>query len=361
MDSLRYWVTRVPCRRLPLRSRRDAGARGRTASIPAPASSMRCARIRCCRSVKLISEPWDLGPGGYQLGHHPPGFAEWNDRFRDSVRRFWRGDAGQRADFAARLAGSADLFGQRGAPPWASVNFAACARRLHAARRRELRERHNEANGEDNRDGTTTTTQRNWGVEGPTDDPEIIDTARARAARACSPRCCCRRARRCCLPATNSGARSAATTMPTARTTRSRGSTGRRHLGRRRKRSPTSSPADPLRHAHPVLRCAALPARQEEPAPGILDIPWFDQQGEMIKRIVEQRREAPLVAARRAARNDGSSVAILTCSSIRRQKTSFQLPTHDCRRGCLIDSSAPDKAESDITTRRSRFWRAALC
>ena len=65
--------------------------------------------------VKLISEPWDLGPGGYQLGNHPPGFAEWNDRFRDGVRRYWRGDAGQRADFADRLAGSADLFDKQAA------------------------------------------------------------------------------------------------------------------------------------------------------------------------------------------------------------------------------------------------------
>ena len=96
MDSLRYWVDALPRRRLPLRPRRRRSAARRTASIPARASSTRCARTRCCRSVKLISEPWDIGPGGYQLGNHPPGFAEWNDRFRDGVRRFWRGDAGQR-------------------------------------------------------------------------------------------------------------------------------------------------------------------------------------------------------------------------------------------------------------------------
>ena len=101
MDSLRYWVTLVPRRRLPLRSRRDPGPRAPRLRSRLPASSMRCARIRCWRSVKLIAEPWDIGPGGYQLGNHPPGFAEWNDRFRDSVRRFWRGDAGQRPAIAA--------------------------------------------------------------------------------------------------------------------------------------------------------------------------------------------------------------------------------------------------------------------
>ena len=76
--------------------------------------------------VKLIAEPWDIGPGGYQLGRHPAGFAEWNDRFRDGVRRFWRGDPGQRAEIAARLAGSADLFDHHGRRAWASVNYVAC-------------------------------------------------------------------------------------------------------------------------------------------------------------------------------------------------------------------------------------------
>ena len=77
--------------------------------------------------MKLIAEPWDVGPGGYQLGNHPPGFAEWNDRFRDGVRRFWRGDPGQRPEIAARLAGSADIFARQGRRPWASVNFVAVA------------------------------------------------------------------------------------------------------------------------------------------------------------------------------------------------------------------------------------------
>ncbi|MFP3656470.1 glycogen debranching enzyme GlgX, partial [Burkholderia sp. SIMBA_052] len=73
--------------------------------------------------VKLISEPWDVGPGGYQLGNHPPGFGEWNDRYRDSVRRYWRGAPAPRADLAARLTGSADLFDKRKRRPWASLNF----------------------------------------------------------------------------------------------------------------------------------------------------------------------------------------------------------------------------------------------
>ena len=75
--------------------------------------------------MKLISEPWDIGPGGYQVGNHPAGFAEWNDRFRDGVRQFWNGDPGHRADLAARLSGSADLFDHHGRRAWATINFLA--------------------------------------------------------------------------------------------------------------------------------------------------------------------------------------------------------------------------------------------
>jgi isoamylase len=133
--------------------------------------------------VKLISEPWDLGPGGYQLGRHPPGFAEWNDKFRDGVRRFWRGDPGQRQDFAARLAGSGDLFNHRGRQPWASVNYAASHDGFTLADTVSYAERHNEANAEENRDGQAENFSANWGAEGSTDDPVILDV-RAHLIRA---------------------------------------------------------------------------------------------------------------------------------------------------------------------------------
>src|ERR1700691_1457057 len=133
--------------------------------------------------VKLISEPWDIGPGGYQLGHHPPGFAEWNDRFRDSTRRFWRGDAGQRPEFAARLSGSSDLFDRRARRPWASVNYAASHDGFPLADVVSFAQRHNEANGEDNKDGHGENYSANWGVEGPTTDQSILDI-RARVHRA---------------------------------------------------------------------------------------------------------------------------------------------------------------------------------
>ena len=181
MDSLRYWVTqfRVDGFRFDLGVTLgrephgfDPGAGFFDALRQDPVLSR----------VKLISEPWDVGPGGYQLGHHPPGFAEWNDRFRDAIRRYWRGDQGQRGDVAARVAGSSDLFDRRARRPWASVNYAASHDGYTLADVVSYVEKHNEANREDNRDGHGDNYSANWGVEGPTDDPAINET-RARVQR----------------------------------------------------------------------------------------------------------------------------------------------------------------------------------
>ncbi|WP_459618560.1 glycogen debranching protein GlgX [Bordetella sp. 2513F-2] len=123
--------------------------------------------------LKLISEPWDIGPDGYQLGCHPPGFAEWNDRFRDGVRRYWRGDEAMRGELASRLTASADLFDRRHRRPWASINFLASHDGFTLADLVSYESRHNEANGEDGNDGHSENFSRNWGIEGPTDDPAI--------------------------------------------------------------------------------------------------------------------------------------------------------------------------------------------
>ena len=124
--------------------------------------------------LKLIAEPWDVGPGGYQLGNLPPGFAEWNDRFRDNARRFWRGDNGQRADLSARLSGSSDIFERRRRRPSVSINYVASHDGFTLHDLVSYNERHNEANGESNHDGHEDNCSANWGVEGPSDDPEII-------------------------------------------------------------------------------------------------------------------------------------------------------------------------------------------
>ncbi|MHB0775739.1 glycogen debranching protein GlgX [Halomonas sp. WWR20] len=132
-----------------------------------------CRQDPLLSQVKLIAEPWDCGPGGYQVGGFPPGWSEWNDRFRDTVRAFWKGDEGQLPELATRLTASADLFDQRGRRPFASVNFVTAHDGFTLYDSVAYDEKHNEANGEDNNDGHSNNLSWNHGVEGPTDDPEI--------------------------------------------------------------------------------------------------------------------------------------------------------------------------------------------
>jgi isoamylase len=124
--------------------------------------------------VKLIAEPWDLGEGGYQVGNFPVLWAEWNDQYRDTLRRFWRGDEGQAAGLAYRLTGSSDLYGRGGRRPFASINFVAAHDGFTLHDLVSYNAKHNEANGEENRDGTDNNLSWNCGVEGPTEDPAIV-------------------------------------------------------------------------------------------------------------------------------------------------------------------------------------------
>ena len=123
--------------------------------------------------VKLIAEPWDVGPGGYQVGNFPPQWTEWNGKYRDTVRDFWRGEDASLGEFASRLTGSADLYERTGRRPVASINFVTAHDGFTLADLVAYNEKHNEANGEDNKDGESHNRSWNCGVEGPTDDPEI--------------------------------------------------------------------------------------------------------------------------------------------------------------------------------------------
>src|SRR5690606_9608155 len=123
--------------------------------------------------VKLIGEPWDIGPGGYQVGEFPPGWAEWNGKYRDTVRRFWKGDPGQMPDFAARASGSGDMYDRSGRRPWSSINFVTAHDGFTLHDLVSYNQKHNDANGEQNRDGADDNHSWNCGAEGPTDDPEI--------------------------------------------------------------------------------------------------------------------------------------------------------------------------------------------
>jgi isoamylase len=124
--------------------------------------------------VKLIAEPWDVGPGGYQVGNFPVLWTEWNGKYRDVVRRFWKGDGGLVSEFATRLAGSSDLYQLSGRAPYASINFITCHDGFTLRDLVSYNDKHNEANGEDNRDGANDNNSWNCGAEGPTNDPNII-------------------------------------------------------------------------------------------------------------------------------------------------------------------------------------------
>lgn len=171
-DSLRYWVEEmhVDGFRFDLATilgREYDGYDERHGFLVA------CSQDPVLAGTKLIAEPWDCGPGGYQVGHFPPGWAEWNDQFRDTVRAFWKGDEDKVADFSRRLAGSADLFNHRGRRPHASINFITAHDGFTLKDLVSYNQKHNEANGEDNRDGTDNNLSWNHGVEGPTNDLEI--------------------------------------------------------------------------------------------------------------------------------------------------------------------------------------------
>ena len=132
--------------------------------------------------VKLIAEPWDVGEGGYQVGNFPPGWAEWNDKYRDTMRAYWKGDDGLIGEFARRLTGSSDLYGGNGRLPHASINFITAHDGFTLHDLVSYNEKHNEANLEDNRDGNNNNLSWNCGVEGLTDDV-AINSLRARQKR----------------------------------------------------------------------------------------------------------------------------------------------------------------------------------
>jgi isoamylase len=171
LDSLRYWVTetRVDGFRFDLGTilaRESNGFDNQSGFLKA------CCQDPVLDTVKLIAEPWDCGPGGYQVGGFPPGWAEWNDKFRDTVRDFWRGE-GSASELASRLTGSGDCFNRRGRKPWATVNFITAHDGFTLNDLVTYNDKHNEANGEDNQDGSDDNRSWNCGVEGPTDDPDI--------------------------------------------------------------------------------------------------------------------------------------------------------------------------------------------
>lgn len=174
MDSLRYWVEQMHVDGFrfdlaPTLARTGTGFTNTAGFLTAVQQDPVLQR------VKMIAEPWDVGLGGYQVGAFPPGWSEWNDRFRDTIRLFWKGDKGQIGNMASRLTGSSETFGYRGRHPWTSVNFVTAHDGFTLNDLVSYNEKHNEANAENNKDGTNDNRSWNSGVEGETGNPVIQD------------------------------------------------------------------------------------------------------------------------------------------------------------------------------------------
>jgi len=181
MDSLRHWVEcmGVDGFRFDLAT---TLARERDGFDPGSGFLDAVGQDPVLGGCKLVAEPWDVGPDGYRLGGFPPGWAEWNDRYRDAVRRFWRGDGDVAPELATRLLASSDCFEHRARRPWASVNYVTSHDGFTLSDLVSYRERHNEDNGEHNRDGHAENFSDNHGVEGPSDDP-AVNAVRSRQRR----------------------------------------------------------------------------------------------------------------------------------------------------------------------------------
>ncbi|MDN3309455.1 glycogen debranching protein GlgX [Microbacterium oryzae] len=181
MDSLRYWVTEMHVDGF----RFDLAASLAREFYDVDRLSSFFELVQqdpIVSQVKLIAEPWDVGPGGYQVGNFPPQWTEWNGKYRDTVRDFWRGEPSTLGEFASRITGSADLYQTSARLPRASINFVTAHDGFTLSDLVSYNEKHNDANGEDNRDGESHNRSYNLGAEGPTDDPEILES-RARQQR----------------------------------------------------------------------------------------------------------------------------------------------------------------------------------
>jgi isoamylase len=357
MDSLRYWVTDFHIDGF----RFDLGVTlGREGNGFDAGSGFFDAILQdtVLSRVKLISEPWDLGPSGYQLGQHPPRFAEWNDRFRDGVRRFWRGHAGLRSDFSARLAGSSDIFERRGRRPYASINYVASHDGFTLRDTVSYAERHNEANGESNKDGHAENYSANWGVEGPSDDPVIEQT---------------RRRLQCAM--LTSLFLSQGTPMLLAGDEFGRSQKGNNNAycqdneiswldwtlaeaAAGKELSALVARLARLRHQYPILRCDKFLHGRDEPAPGIIDIAWFDEQGQTISPDAWNDPQRRTLVLRRAQEVDGNVVILACFFNPEADDHAFKLPPPRLPTQVLVDSAAPTapewKLETDTLTVKAR-------
>ncbi|HEY4135120.1 MAG TPA: glycogen debranching protein GlgX [Alphaproteobacteria bacterium] len=350
LDSLRYWATSFQIDGF----RFDLGvALGRELSGFDPNAGLFDAMRQdpVLASRKMIFEPWDIGPGGYQLGGHPPGSAEWNDRFRDNTRQFWRGDEGLRGDLARRLSGSGDIFDNKfGRRPWASVNFVTAHDGFTLQDLVSYDGKHNEANGENNQDGHNENHSANWGAEGPTDDPAVL-ALRERVKRSLLTTLML----------------SLGTPMMVAGDEFGRTQQGNNNaycqdneiswldwtLADRPEGSALTdfvARLSKLRRDYAVLHSAKYLHGQESPLENVADIDWFGMNGEALEQQDWENPIEKTLAMRRAMRrDDGQIEVLLLLLNAAETPLDFTLPGPALPWRLLLDSAAPEAEAHDMS------------
>lgn len=344
MDSLRYWATsfRVDGFRF------DLGVTlGREGTGFDPGSGFFDAILQdpVLSGLKLISEPWDVGPDGYQLGKHPPRFAEWNDKFRDTIRRFWRGDAEVRGELADRLLGSPAIFDGRHRRPWASINYAASHDGFTVRDVVSYDTKHNEANGEENRDGHGENFSYNWGIEGPTDNENINET-RQRVERAMLATVFFSNGTPMLLAgdefgnSQNGNNNAYCQDNPTSWLDWAQANTeeGRRHIN-------FVARINALRSTYSTLRLRRFMDNEREVAPGISTAAWFDVDGQPMSETAWHDPEGRVLALRRAQHHDAHTEITLLLINGYEADITFQLPPPAAAWQLLLDSAHPESPE----------------
>jgi isoamylase len=348
LDSLRYWVQEfhVDGFRFDL-----SVTLGREATGYDPGSGFFDALLQdpVLARVKLIGEPWDLGPGGYQVGNHPPGMAEWNDKFRDDVRRFWRGDPGLRGALAARLQGSAEMFDHHGRRAWASVNFLTAHDGFTLQDWVSYEKKYNEANGENNRDGTDNNLSRNWGAEGPTEDASI-STTRERVKRAMLATLLFSHGTPMLLGGDEFGRTQHGNNNAYAQDSQiswfdwtqalsAAGQEQREYVTRLIR----------LRREYGTLRSTYFQHGRLEPLPQVKDVEWFDENGDFMRAEDWQNPEGRLLCLRRSARLDERRAEVtLVLTNNTMDAHSFQLPDPAFHWWLRLNSDDPRGVEVEM-------------
>lgn len=305
--------------------------------------------------LKLISEPWDIGPGGYQLGNHPPGFSEWSDRFRDGVRRYWRGDPSQRPELAARLMGSSDIFEKLKRKTWASMNFIAAHDGFTLNDTVSYNERHNEANGEDGKDGHGENLSNNWGVEGPTDDPGI-QAIRETVKRSMLATLFFSHGTPMLLGGdemdrTQQGNNNAYCQDNEISWFDWSGLMGDADTSAKSLLRVTARMIQ-IRKAHPSLRAANFMHGNSEVLPGLSDTAWFDEQGSELTPDAWANGAAQMMSLRRAVADGGTVDITLLALNASHVDAEYAVPNPELQWHIELDTANPDRdpAEAASTT-----------